>query len=44
VRLLQHRMKVYEYILEKKLRVVVHSGNYEFGVVKVNRLHGRSLF
>ena len=31
VRLLEHGMKVYEYVLEKRLRDMVEIGNYQFG-------------
>ena len=31
VRLLDHGMKVYEYVLEKRLRKIVDIGNYQFG-------------
>ena len=31
VRLLEHGMKVYEYVLEKRLRKIVDIGSYQFG-------------
>ena len=31
VRLLDHGMKVYEYVLEKRLRKIIHIGSYQFG-------------
>ena len=31
VRLLEHGMKVYKYVLEKKLRKIVDIGSYQFG-------------
>ena len=31
VRLLEHGMKVYEYVLERRLREIVDIGDYQFG-------------
>jgi len=44
VRLLEHGMKVYEYVLEKRMRDMVAIGYYQFGFVQVGQLEGQCLF